>query len=204
MNETKRMKLNRVAATLLLTAGLLSGCSDDQPPAKTASSGLSQAELTAEPAAKDGEYRELSWDDLIPADWAPDKLMADYSADELTDEDPRAQKLMAKLKQLWKEAPVVPALDGARVKLPGFVVPLEADAESVREFLLVPYYGACIHVPPPPANQTVMVRTLPDGAYTGQLFDAVWVTGTLHVKPVSSDLAEAGYTLDGAAVTPYE
>ncbi len=148
--------------------------------------------------------REIEWDSLIPEDWRPDALMAKYNVDELSDDDPRAQQLLDELKALWKEAPVVPALEGQRVKLPGFVVPLEMDAKKINQFLLVPYYGACIHVPPPPANQTVHVVTREGKAYEGQLFDAVWVTGTMRVERLSSDLAEAGYRLEEAAVVPYE
>ena len=162
--------------------------------------------ISKEPAAtgSKADVVEIDWDTLIPEDWAPDKLMSEYNADELSDDDPRAQELMDKLQALWKDAPVVPELDGKRVKLPGFVVPLEMDEESIGEFLLVPYYGACIHVPPPPANQTVHVVTAKGREYKGQLFDTVWVTGELKVEHLSSDLAEAGYRIQGATVEPYE
>ncbi len=148
--------------------------------------------------------KEIEWDELIPEDWRPNVLMEQYNADEISDDDPRAQQLLDKLKALWKEAPVVPALEGQRVKLPGFVVPLEMDAKKIDHFLLVPYYGACIHVPPPPANQTVHVVTRVGNAFEGQLFDAVWVAGTMRVERQSSDLAEAGYRLEDAGVAPYE
>ena len=155
-------------------------------------------------AASDGtEPVQLEWDDLIPEDWRPTDLLEQYNAGELSDDDPRAQELMEKLRVLWDQAPVVPDLDGRRVKLPGFVVPLELDAESVREFLLVPYYGACIHVPPPPANQTVYVLTAEGDEYRGELFDTVWVTGTLKVERLSSELAEAGYRILATRVEPY-
>lgn len=147
---------------------------------------------------------ELEWDALIPEEWQPDKIMAQYNADELEDDDPRAQELMEKLKALWKESPVVQDLDGKRVKLPGFVVPLDTDGQKTGEFLLVPYYGACIHVPPPPANQTVHVVTGTDREYQGGLFDPVWVSGTLNVESSSSELAEAGYRLEATTVEPYE
>ena len=64
---------------------------------------------------------------------------------------PRANELMERIQDLWKQAPVVESLHGRRVKLPGFVVPLDwnNDGSDLNEFLLVPYYGACIHVPPP-------------------------------------------------------
>jgi uncharacterized protein len=51
------------------------------------------------------------------------------------------------------------SLEGATVRLPGFIVPLEGVKDgSVSEFLLVPYFGSCIHVPPPPPNQIVYVH----------------------------------------------
>ncbi len=154
--------------------------------------------------ARDTDTREIEWDALIPENWRPDVLMDQYNVDEISDDDPRAQQLLDKLKALWNEAPIVPALEGQRVKLPGFVVPLEMDAKKIDQFLLVPYYGACIHVPPPPANQTVHVVTRKGKAFEGQLFDTVWVTGTMRVERLSSDLAEAGYRLEDASVVPYE
>lgn len=148
--------------------------------------------------------KQIDWDALIPEDWQPETLMRDVDIDNLSDDDPRAQQLLDKLKALWDEAPVVPTLEGQRVKLPGFVVPLEMDATKIDQFLLVPYYGACIHIPPPPANQTIHVVTREGKAFEGQLFDAVWVTGTMRVERVSSDLAEAGYRLEDASVVRYE
>ena len=147
---------------------------------------------------------ELEWDALIPADWRPDKLMEEYDADNLSDEDPRAKELMEKLNAFWNEAPVVHDYDGKLVKLPGFVVPIETDAKTIQEFLLVPYYGACIHTPPPPANQTVYVVTDEGHAYKGQLFDTVWVTGTLRVDKLSSELGDAGYRIEARMVEPYQ
>ena len=152
----------------------------------------------------DASPKEIDWEALIPEDWQPEALMAGVDIENLSDDDPRAQELLDKLRALWNEAPVVPALEGQRVKLPGFVVPLEMDAKRIDEFLLVPYYGACIHVPPPPANQTVHVVTAEGKAFEGQLFDVVWVTGTMRVERLSSDLAEAGYRLQDATVVPYQ
>jgi hypothetical protein len=151
-----------------------------------------------------GDAKEIEWDALIPQDWQPETLIGDVDIENLSDDDPRAQQLLDKLKALWDKAPIVPALEGQRVKLPGFVVPLEMDATKIDQFLLVPYYGACIHVPPPPANQTVHVVPREGKAFEGQLFDVVWVTGTMRVERLSSDLAEAGYRLEDASVVPYE
>lgn len=154
--------------------------------------------------APDGEAIELDWDALIPTEWRPDKLMEEYGAQELADDDPRAIELFEKLIRLWKEAPVVAHFNGKTVKLPGFVVPLETDGTRISEFLLVPYFGACIHVPPPPANQTVYVVTKKGEEYQGQLFDAVWVTGQLNVQSTRSDLADAGYMISAHTVELYE
>ena len=162
------------------------------------------ADLRPNPtAAATPVAEELEWDTLIPEDWQPETLFEQYDASNLGDDDPRAKELMGKLKRLWAEAPVVPALDGKRVRLPGFVVPLETDTAKISEFLLVPYYGACIHVPPPPANQTVYVRLPPELAFEGKPFDTIWVTGTLKVTPTSSELADAGYRIEATAIAPY-
>jgi hypothetical protein len=90
--------------------------------------------------------------------------------------------------------PVVTALDGKRVRIGGYVVSLDFDATRVKEFLLVPFVGACIHVPPPPANQIVYVKS-EQGFDVSGTFDPVWVTGTLKVTPAHTGLAEAGYSL---------
>jgi len=199
--------LPRLAPILMLA--LLTACDAQAPdpkiaaPDSAAPAGLSEAEVAATPDTG-GEYPELDWEELIPPDWRPDKLMADFKVDDMADDDPRAQELLDKLQALWKEAPVVPELDGRRIRLPGFVVPIEADAESVGEFLLVPYYGACIHVPPPPANQTIHVVTPKGGEYHGGLFDTVWVSGTLKVQSLSIELADAGYRIEAVRVEPYE
>jgi hypothetical protein len=93
-----------------------------------------------------------------------------------------------------KPAPVVAALDGKRVRIGGYVVSLDFDATKVKEFLLVPFVGACIHVPPPPANQIVYVKSEPGFEVTG-MFDPVWVTGVLKATTAHTGLAEAGYSL---------
>jgi hypothetical protein len=90
--------------------------------------------------------------------------------------------------------PVVTALDGKRVRIGGYVVSLDFDATSVKEFLLVPFVGACIHVPPPPANQIVYVKS-EQGFDVSGTFDPVWVTGILKVTTAYTGLAEAGYSL---------
>ncbi|WP_084166377.1 DUF3299 domain-containing protein [Stutzerimonas azotifigens] len=149
------------------------------------------------------EPRELQWHELVPADAPPPEppvALHDLSqlADVLAAESgPAAQ-------QQSPAAPVVPELDGQEVRLPGYVVPLEMlDDGRVVEFLLVPYFGACIHVPPPPSNQIVHVRT--DQAFQLEaLWQPFWAEGRLRVEQVSSDLAEAGYRMQAERIYPYE
>ncbi len=151
-------------------------------------------------------FVELDWDDLMPADWFPQNPFADLSDEELNnigDDSPEAQELMGALAKILDNAPIVESLDGKMVRLPGFVVPLDFDVTEVSEFLLVPYYGACIHVPPPPANQMVYVTSETPATIQG-LFDIVWVDGKLRAHGVDSEFGVAGYTLEAYAVSPYE
>ncbi|WP_412034877.1 DUF3299 domain-containing protein [Vibrio europaeus] len=94
-------------------------------------------------------------------------------------------------------------LNGSKVKIPGFVIPLEGDANMVTEFLLVPYFGACIHVPPPPPNQIIYVN-FPKGAPVQQLWDVVYVIGTLKTETVSHELAQTGYVIQGTEIAEYD
>jgi hypothetical protein len=89
------------------------------------------------------------------------------------------------------------------VKIPGFVVPLEGDTDAITEFLLVPYFGACVHVPPPPSNQIVYV-IFSEGVPIDNLYDAVWVTGKLSTQGWSGDIASVGYRLSGITVSAFE
>ncbi|MCZ4372254.1 DUF3299 domain-containing protein [Vibrio diazotrophicus] len=98
---------------------------------------------------------------------------------------------------------VRPELNGSTVKIPGFVIPLEGDENTVTEFLLVPYFGACIHVPPPPPNQIIYVK-LPQGAPIQQLWDVVYVIGTLKTESMSVELADTGYVIEGTEIAEYD
>jgi hypothetical protein len=147
----------------------------------------------------------LAWQDLVPADFRLDDLLARFQQESLTlnDGDPRAQKLLQELADAYKAAPVVPALDGRLVRLPGFVVPLDGDLKNMKSFLLVPYFGACIHTPPPPSNQIVHVVSDKPLKAADLMADAVWVTGVMSVKASQTELADAGYVLKVRDVKPY-
>jgi hypothetical protein len=92
-------------------------------------------------------------------------------------------------------------LDQKEVKISGFLLPLAFNGTKVSQFLLVPFVGACIHVPPPPANQIIYVK-VEHGLDVKGTFDPVWVTGTLKVTPTFTGLADAGYSLDAEKVEP--
>jgi hypothetical protein len=112
---------------------------------------------------------------------------------------PEGRWMSSPLKSGDAPAPVVEALDGKRVRIGGYVVSLDFDATKVKEFLLVPFVGACIHVPPPPANQIIYVKA-DKGFEVSGMFEPVWVTGTLKVTTQFTGLAEAGYSLEAETV----
>jgi hypothetical protein len=158
---------------------------------------------TAAPQPNQSKVRDLSWDDLIPVDWKPEKLLEGMNFALLQDGDPRANEAMAKLRELWDKAPAVASLHGQNVRLPGFVAPLERSAKGISEFLLVPYFGACIHSPPPPANQIVhVVSNEPISEKTAQA--AVWVSGRLEVLRFESALGVSGYRMPQSKVQVYQ
>jgi hypothetical protein len=135
------------------------------------------------------EVKEVYWEDLVPPDFN------ELAPQQATDHN-------NKMAQLQPDAPVVDIYNGERVKVPGFIVPLEGTAELTTECLLVPFFGACIHVPPPPSNQIVHVK-MNEGVPVENLYDAVWVEGIFSTTRYSSDLAAAGYSMQGEAVHPY-
>ena len=102
-----------------------------------------------------------------------------------------------------KSTDTLKKLEGKLVRIPGFVVPLDDFQEEGAEFLLVPYYGACVHTPPPPPNQIVMVEMGGKKAVKLNLFDAVWMSGRLKIASVESPYGTVGYQLEGLKVEPY-
>lgn len=151
--------------------------------------------------------QELHWGELMPSGFSYADLASQMEApttpiSSLSDDDPEAQRLYNAMREVLAQAPVVEAYDGLTVRIAGFVVPLEQDEDLVLSFLLVPYYGACIHTPPPPANQIIHVETQ-GGFKTPGLDEPVYVTGTLRTERQDADLGSAGYTLYAAAMTPY-
>ena len=163
--------------------------------------------LTAigQPLAAWDDVRELEWEELMPEGWDPfSGLEALMGADvqSISDGSAQADRLMKAYRQATSSAPVVGELDGRQVRLPGFVVPLDFEGMETSEFLLVPYFGACIHVPPPPSNQIVYVKTVA-GYPLRELFDPVWVTGEIRTQAHLNELGDAGYTMQATIIEPY-
>lgn len=150
----------------------------------------SVAETAGQPPA--GEIRQITWDDLLPQGWVPPSV----SVDHFFDAAPPPTSAMA-------DAPVVAELNGQRIKLPGYLVPITLEGEKLKEFLMVPYFGACIHVPPPPPNQVVFV-SLPEAVLVDDPYGPHWVTGVLSTATSNTELAEAAYTLAGEQVEVFD
>ncbi|SFX10271.1 DUF3299 domain-containing protein [Marinospirillum alkaliphilum] len=138
----------------------------------------------------------LEWDDLLPEGFELDKQQVFEGQDisGLSDFSPEAQRLMDRLQQVLNAAPPVPALDGQRVSLSGFMVPLQREGRQVTHFFLVPWFGSCIHTPPPPANQMVQVVIRQDHPFN-RLFGTVKVHGVLKLDYTEHRLGTSAYTL---------
>jgi hypothetical protein len=119
-------------------------------------------------------------------------------------------EIMAKRKEI--QTAVDENLKGQDVRIPGYLLPLEVSDGKVTEFLLVPYVGACIHVPPPPPNQIVHVEVIQKGGYkNGKLYETVWVTGKIDVNSGVKQIylvdgfadIDIGYTMQANHIEPY-
>lgn len=153
-----------------------------------AAMGLPRAALAAQPL-------EIAWEDLIPPGLPyPEIIGEGYMDVEADFWAPVFDENATKLNE---------DLNGKLIRMPGFILPLEIRPEGLRDFVLVPYLGACIHVPPPPPNQLVFVTTEKPWP-TDEMWDAVWVTGKLITQPVDTEVAEVGYTLEASEIEVYE
>ena len=152
------------------------------------------------PAASES-YKEIRWEALIPKNWDPSKDFKNLDMNFLNDGDPRAMAALQTMREAWDKAPVEASLNGTRIRIPGFIVPLDGERGKLREFLLVPYFGGCIHTPPPPANQIIDV--LLDKPAKIQMMDAVWVSGVLETTRSDTSMGSAGYRLKGMKVEAY-
>lgn len=98
-----------------------------------------------------------------------------------------------------KPSAALKKVDGAKVRVPGFIVPLEDNSESVSEFLLVPSPQACIHVPAPPSNQMIHVK-MASGRRAQMSYGPVWVQGRMRFSEVNGPYGKSSYELTGEQV----
>lgn len=195
---------------------LLTACGNDdaaknseKPVEKTVSAETSAP--TKEELAKQKETiskaEEIGWEKLIPADYDPNEAVGEYieELNKLNDDDQEAIVLYGKIQAELDNAPVNTEMDGKTIKMPGFIAPLENENGVINEFLLVPYFGACIHSPPPPMNQTVMIKAdKGQGVKSEDANYPVWITGKLKAIEERTEIGAAGYTIENAVVEPYE
>jgi len=166
----------------------------------------------------------LVWEDLMPE--GEDALLAELYSDFYEDMETKMREQMT-LADAAREAEasvtdiisegsaqdtmeqigtynVVESLNGEKIRIPGYVVPLDFSAKSEHtEFLLVPYFGACLHTPPPPPNQIVFVKADP-AAKIPNIYDPVWLEGTMKTGKFSSELGNSAYELNLSKLEPYE
>ncbi|WP_342077241.1 DUF3299 domain-containing protein [Yoonia sp. SS1-5] len=152
------------------------------------------ATAVAPHAARAEEYIDLEWEDLLPENdvAVQNPLRGLFAHDEdapLSSQQPASSGVRSD----W---------NGQVVRLPGFIVPIDYSGTGVTAFILVPYVGACVHVPPPPANQLVFVST-PTPYESKGLFEPVNVVGMFGVSSISTQLADIGYALSADRIEPY-
>lgn len=158
-------------------------------------------------------FKTLQWNDLMPEedlnallnppnyiDQLDDSALEDQIGDQLkidltsTIDDPYQQALVS--------TRIIQEMNGQAIRIPGFVVPVEFDEETITEFFLVPYFGACIHSPPPPPNQIIYVHA-PMGLELNTLYDPFWVSGTITTSLVKNYMASAAYSMTMVSYEPY-
>ena len=150
------------------------------------------------------EPKELTWSEMIPPDAMPEVPDMTPLHDLSKMSDALSAEAAPAARQSMPNAPVVKALDGQNIRLPGYIVPLEVSEDGrTTDFLLVPYFGACIHVPPPPSNQIVHVKS-EVGVKLDELYQPYWIEGPMQVKPSTSELADAGYQMEADKIYVYE
>ncbi|MBS3803473.1 MAG: DUF3299 domain-containing protein [Oleiphilaceae bacterium] len=148
------------------------------------------------PVAAGKDLRTLDWIELMPAS----DLALLESLPEVEHEGDGPMSLPDEI----MTGRVVPEMDNTAARIPGFIVPLKTVGnQRIVEFFLVPYFGACIHVPPPPPNQIIHV-TYPEGIELDVLYDPYWIEGDLTISRTEHDIGTASYAIKAQNVQLYE
>jgi hypothetical protein len=139
------------------------------------------------------DYIDLNWTDLIPEGQTniPPFFqgLIQHDTPAVSSQQPPSQGVRTD----W---------NGETVRLPGYIVPIDYSGTGVTAFILVPFVGACVHVPPPPANQLVFVTTEEPYESTG-LFEAVNVIGMFGTASTSTQLADIAYAISAERILPF-
>ena len=160
------------------------------------------------------EYRTAEWIELLPEDDLEALLNPPEYLDEIeenSDEDQISNRLRKdstdfkqdRYQEALNSSRIVPSMDGVAIRIPGFIVPLEFDDEqNLTQFFLVPWFGACIHLPPPPPNQIILVNS-DQGISNESLYTPFWISGILNTSLIENDLATAAYVMEMHAIEVY-
>lgn len=140
----------------------------------------------------------LDWDQLLPekerGNYAPGPPMPTH--DYLGEGALAARQIM--------HFETNPKLDNRTIRIAGFIAPINIDSTGkIRDFYLVPYFGACIHVPPPPPNQLIYVK-LTTPADIESTYSAYWVTGKISIQKVTTAFGATAYSMQGDEIKEYE
>ena len=150
------------------------------------------------------DYPLISWQFLAPPNWKAEDLYKGIDLGKLQDDDPRAVELLKKTQEMWSNAPVNKVFNGHKISIKGYVVPLDGDIQHVKEFLLVPYFGACIHAPPPPSNQVIHIYGIPNAFEFDHENYYIKVSGILEVAHSDTSLGSAGYKMKAVILKQIE
>jgi hypothetical protein len=152
------------------------------------------------------KYIDIEWTELIPADDLAVLLNPPDFIFELEDqaendnmnalkEASTTDATSQRYQQALESTRVVETFDGKSIRVPGFIVPIETDEQKrVTQFFIVPYFGACMHMPPPPPNQIIFVKSS-EGIEVTSLYDAFLFEGVLSIDTTDSLLGKSAYSL---------
>jgi hypothetical protein len=162
------------------------------------------------------DYATIEWSELIPQDDLdallnpPEELanIADGSAADALDSgyvlEMEGLPKTSRYQEALISTNVKSEFNNRKVKIPGFIVPIEYNEDRmVTTFFLVPYFGACIHVPPPPPNQ-IIYSTYSKGLKMDEIYEPYWLEGILKTSIISNDIATAAYTISVDRATLYD
>jgi len=153
------------------------------------------------------EYVETNWLDLIPKEDLdallnpPEYLndIIDGSEEDILDTPVKNESESIddyRYKQALISRNIQEKVNNTAIRIPAFIVPLEFDDDqNITQFFMVPFFGACLHLPPPPPNQTIFVD-YPQGLKLESTYDAYWVSGIITTSVVENDMATSAYAIE--------